>query len=230
MSAHVAHSVFHKWTNRVFLPMDEIDVAQSAISNWLKDILRQKQWTKNRLATETGVSKQVIGRSIDPSTDYRSVMSTINIQRIYRRTQVAPPNELLPSRVEEPGATEPEVLHLEAEGSQFAGMVLTPDQSVWEIKGRQLELAGVLPGDEVLLDRSVEPEDGNIVFAQVIDINTRTAETVIRRYERGSRQSPAFLHTETTNPECREKTLLVDGQRVNVIGTVEVFLRRRRSA
>ena len=92
----------------------------------------------------------------------------------------------------------------------------------WVLKSRAIEGAGYLPGDILISDAAVLPQAGDIVCAQIYDLRSGSAETVFRLYE------PPYL-ISASNETLLRKPLLVDNERVIVMGTVtETFRPRRR--
>lgn len=95
------------------------------------------------------------------------------------------------------------------------------NQGVWRLATRALELAGYLPGDMLLVDMTVPPRTGDVVCAQVYNLDRGTAETRIRVYE------APFLTTRTMDPTAADRPLYVDNERVRIAGTVVRSLRVR---
>jgi hypothetical protein len=98
-----------------------------------------------------------------------------------------------------------------------------PRADLWEIRGRALDLAGLLPGDVVAVDlgRS-ELKTGDVVCAQIYDWQKGSATTVFRIYE------PPYLVALSTDPQHR-KPVLVDGDRVLLKGRVVASFRQYAS-
>jgi hypothetical protein len=92
----------------------------------------------------------------------------------------------------------------------------------WRLKTRALEAAGYLPGDVLVSDNAIQPRAGDAVVAQVYDVRTGTAETVFRLFE------PPYLIAATSEAALR-KPLLVDNERVIVMGPITQSFRARRS-
>jgi transcriptional regulator with XRE-family HTH domain len=93
----------------------------------------------------------------------------------------------------------------------------------WEIRGRALDLAGLLPGDVVAVDlRQSEFKAGDVVCAQIYDWQKGSATTVFRVYE------PPYLIALSTDPQHR-KPVLVDGEQVLLKGRVVASFRRYES-
>jgi hypothetical protein len=98
-----------------------------------------------------------------------------------------------------------------------------PNADLWEIRGRALDLAGLLPGDVVAVDlgRS-EFKTGDVVCAQIYDWQKGSATTVFRIYE------PPYLVALSTDPQHR-KPVLVDGEQVLLKGRVVASFREYES-
>lgn len=96
-----------------------------------------------------------------------------------------------------------------------------PNAAPWILKTRAMEDAGYLVGDIVISDGSVPPHAGDAVVAQVYDLRSGSAETVFRILE-----SP-YLVAASSDPALR-KPLLVDNERVIVMGTITQSFRARR--
>lgn len=91
----------------------------------------------------------------------------------------------------------------------------------WQLKTRALEDAGYRAGDIVISDQSVLPHAGDAVVAQVYDVRSGTAETVFRILE------APYLVAASADPALR-KPLLIDNERVIVMGTITHSFRSRR--
>lgn len=96
-----------------------------------------------------------------------------------------------------------------------------PNAAPWLLKTRAMEDAGYLSGDVVICDAAMSPKAGDAVVAQVYDLRSGTAETIFRILE-----SP-YLVAASSDPALR-KPLLVDNERVIVMGTITQSFRARR--
>lgn len=96
-----------------------------------------------------------------------------------------------------------------------------PDATAWILKTRAIEGSGYMQGDMVIADARVQPRAGDAVCAQVVDLRTGAAEIVFRLFE------PPYLIASNTAASLR-KPLLIDDERVIVMGTVTESLRLRR--
>jgi hypothetical protein len=96
-----------------------------------------------------------------------------------------------------------------------------PNAAPWLLKTRAMEGAGYLSGDVVISDAAAGAKAGDAVVAQVYDLRSGTAETVFRILE------PPYLVAASGDPALR-KPLLVDNERVIVMGTITQSFRARR--
>lgn len=87
------------------------------------------------------------------------------------------------------------------------------------LQTRALEVAGYLPGDVLIYDLNGQPNLGDVVRAQVYDRNGEIEETVWRIF------SPPVLIGLTRDPSLLPKPLIVDNDRVVVMGTVIGMIR-----
>lgn len=90
----------------------------------------------------------------------------------------------------------------------------------WVMKSYALELAGVLPGDVLVVDLNLQPQPGDIVCAQIFDWSGTRAETVFRVYD------PPFLVSKSMRSGS-EKPMTVDNSTVVIRGVVASILRKR---
>lgn len=97
-----------------------------------------------------------------------------------------------------------------------------PNAAPWVLKTRALESAGYLAGDIVISDKATAPNAGDAVMAQVYDVRSGTAEAVFRILE------APYLVAASSDPALR-KPLLVDNERVIVMGVITQSFRSRRS-
>ena len=204
--------------------MNDIRATQLSISQWLKPLV-DKAGSIGKLARLTTVSKQTISRAIDPGPDYTSVMQTVNILKIASSMGVQPPAGIgapsLPSGFSEPESFE--ISHNEVPEELHPSHL---DQHVFRINTRAIELPphGYMPGDIVMIDRTVKPQKNDVVCAQVIDNHSGTAETVWRVYD------PPYLYPQTTDSLINKKPLTVDGESVDIVGPIIKSLRVREHA
>lgn len=189
-------------------------------------------WVGSRTGkSDTALAKEA-GQSENTLTRFRSrdgaVLSGLTIRLICELTGLpGPETYLLPNSSGFSEETAPYKAATKGDDSLISRMVAQalkdrPNAAPWLLKSRAIKDAGYLPGDILIADASAAPQAGDIVCAQVYDLRQGTAETVFRILE------PPYLLAAGSDPSLR-KPLLVDNERVIVMGTVtETFRPRRR--
>jgi transcriptional regulator with XRE-family HTH domain len=183
-------------------------------------ILKDNNWTANKLASEANVSKGTISRALN---DPRFVTSMTTIDKIARAANIqGPAPDAKPAN--SPGMREPEAVYLAAPAD--LPEQLTPDntQAVWRLASRAAELAGYMPGDYLLVDSAAVPVAGDLVCVQIVDQGSGSAETVFRIYD------PPYAVVRTMDAAISQKPQIVDQDRVSIWGAVVKSLRIRKGA
>jgi hypothetical protein len=216
--------MLHNW--QVFKPTPETPMAQPAnmraiIKDWLEGVMRRHDVTARQIALRSdGISPSTIYRALED--DGQFVMSTTKLAQIASAF-----GEDLPDVLARPGTPAPMATGLNEEMTPYSGGDLPVaaragnDQGIWTIGTTALDLEGYLPGDKVIVDMTVRPEPGDIVCAQVYNMQRGTAETVLRMYQ------PPFLMTRSANRRTEAKPLFIDNERVLIRGTVVRMIRDR---
>lgn len=203
--------------SRVFQRTERQRVARDdkeRLRQWIAGALQRTGWNAARLAREARVSPATLSRALDAGEKF--VPSTATISRIAAATGIpAPPlGGIVPGR----GFGEAEVEPC-TETAALPAFVEDAAHDVWRMRSRALELAGVLPGDLLMVERDRPAVGGDIVCAQVYDLQRESADTVFRLYDQ------PFLITRTMDPAAHRKPLLVDGQAVLIVGVAVRVLR-----
>lgn len=191
-------------------PVDGV-IDRDSIHGWIDRIRAQYRIEVPDIAKKAKVSASTIYRWLDEGYAFNPSMTSL--RKIAQAFDVAMPGlgERDPHFV--PGFSEGDVQRL-VPGPEIHDDELPRNQSRWRITSRVLELAGFLPGDDVIVDMSVQPRSGDVVCAQVRDLESGSAKTRLRLYE------PPFLTTRTMDPTANERPLYVDNERVYIMGTV----------
>lgn len=205
-------------------PHDDIAATQAAVSRYIKQVRRTRGWSQTKTAKVAGVSKTTIGRNENPPEDYTYVMSTTTLRRLAQGSGIKLPPELhdVDAGGMARGFAEPEVVEIFQEDAPPELEISSPDQTVWEVHGRGLEMLGYMPGDMVLVDRSVRASEGDAVCAQLVDDMRGTAETVFRVWR------PPYLMTETWHQDAKKAPLPVNPD--CIVGPVVRSLRVRKKS
>lgn len=193
-------------------PTDYPEGPQALARDWILKVLAAKGWSANRLAKEAGLSSATVHRALnDPH-----VTSNTTLEKISKATGI-------PSPIAAHASGQPGFREADAEPMRAPARTEDPAQTWWRLNTRAAELAGYLPGDEVLTDARIVPRAGDLVCAQVYDLRRDTAETVFRIFD------PPYLIARSMDPSVPAKPLLVDGQTVVLVGTV-IRTQRTREA
>jgi transcriptional regulator with XRE-family HTH domain len=187
-----------------------VPTARDNIRAWLRQVLETKGWTPNQLAKAAQVSASTLSRALN---DDRFTTGIPTIEKVVRATGLPPPEGIgiTKGKLGTGGFREPEATPMPARSSDNDA---DPNLSEWRLNSRALELAGYLPGDFVELNQTLAPSGDDVVCAQVYDISRGTAETVFRIFD------PPYLVTRSLDERVSRKPLLIDNERVRVVGTV----------
>jgi hypothetical protein len=186
---------------------------------WLRRVMQITGLKATPLAKRAGLSPSTLLRALD--NENPTLLDTRSINKIVDKCGVAGP-ETYAHRGQEPGPGFAESgleIISDEENELFAGAPMTPTQGRWHVRTRLLELAGCLPGDDLLADSAVSPERDDIVVAR--EVTENGPEMILRVYD------PPYLLTATIDRDERKKPLLVDHSRVSIWGTVVKVLRTR---
>lgn len=185
------------------------------IRDWLREVMRATKLKPTPLAKGAGLSPSTLTRALDEdntvSLERRSIQKIVDTYNVpwpagYGGGQAARSADF------GSGFAEDElVLASDKEADPIA---LSPTQAIWQVKGRALELAGILDGDFVLADSAVQARPHDIVVAQIVRTARPGADTVLRLYD------PPYLLTATMRPDQMAKPALVDNVHVSIWGVV----------
>lgn len=208
--------------------------SREVVRSWLRRVERQTGLKTTALATKAGIAPSTLLRFLgEDSTGYLSQRS---IDKIVTAFGVEPPTSYNYDAALAASQHDRHALlagFQEAEVEQLGDVALvalqlttlrpeSPNQSVWRINSRGLELLGYMPGDIALLDQAEAPRRADVVCAQAYSADNTSAESVFRYYD------PPYLLTRTADPGAQRKPLLVDGERVVIMGVVVRSMRVRR--
>ncbi|CAA0096065.1 Uncharacterised protein [Starkeya nomas] len=191
---------------------------------WLRQIVRDTGKSLTQIASEAQVSHTTLTRFDRP--DYSGTLNTLTVQQIAEAMGVEPPGGINPAELPVRRAglqrdAEPFAMNDDTDprGAVKALIGNRAGAAPFRMRTRALELRGYLPGDVLIVDMNADPREGDIVCAQVYDFSGN-AETVMRVYEK------LVLTAATLDAEL-QKPLLVDGERVVVMGVVTDMVRTR---
>lgn len=195
---------------------ERMRLSREIIRSWIADIERRFHVSRNELAQRAGVKPSTVYRWFDDRFGHMPAFSTL--QQIADAFGVELPGTSSAATPAVQGFAEGDAAPWEGPPDEE----LQPNQSDKLIATRALELIGYLPGDVARLDMSVPPRPGDVVFAQVYDLDRGVAQTRLRLYD------PPFLLTRSLDPAIDGKPLYVDGARVAIVGPVVKLTRLRK--
>jgi transcriptional regulator with XRE-family HTH domain len=186
---------------------------RAEVSDWLREIKRKTGLSFDAIGEKSGVNSGTLYRWMDPNrseapshASLLAIAEAFGVQMPGHRASTKPVGGLA-----EAGAVRLDPPEVE--------LPPNPNQSWWRIRDRALELAGFLPGDQVMLDQSLQPRQGDAVIAQIYDIEAGAAETVARIFA-----FPALV-SRSADPAFATRVDLIDNARVKVMGTIVRLIR-----
>jgi len=188
---------------------------------WLREVLEATGLKPAQVATGAGTSTSTLTRFLNDES-YKGILAPDTVERIKNKYNVPGPEELSAAR-RTPliGLSEAARLDTRKEKNELAqivGSILRgrPNVEAWRLKTMALESVGYLPGDIVfvqILGENEMPKQQDAVCAQVVDYQHGAAETVWRVYD------APFL-VGAGQDRTAYKPLLVDGERVKIVGVI----------
>lgn len=206
------------------LPRGDAGTAK-AHRDWLRDLPRLTGEPLTRIAQKSNVAPSTLTRPLQGGEHDTSTLHAHTIEKIVAAFGVDPPPGVAPPRPEgaraafrEDAAEYTPEPHDPLAGALQALRGGSNAIAAFTVKTRAIELAGVLPGDVVLVDlNNVDPVPGDIVCAQVYDWGRMRAETVMRVFERAA---PVDLLVSRSADQAFAAPIVVDGERVVVKGVL----------
>lgn len=193
---------------------------------WVKAIMSFKGWTQTDLARHAGLDPSTLSRffrEVNPG----ATLQTHTVDKIAAVGGI-PPFQTEPPQLPR-GFAEQEAVPLQGgipddvtSRAVIAAKGGKNGLDPWVLKTRVLETAGYLPGDILMVDLNGEPEDGDVVCAQIFDRLDRP-ETIFRIYEE------PYLVAASHDPLLRRPFHLSKDQ-VMVRGVVVTSIRPRKAA
>lgn len=195
---------------------------------WLRAVARYMNLSLSELALKAGLAASTVTRYINDGTGTLTITER-SLDKIATYTGI--PKNVFPGQRRLPGFGESEAVPYDAaagerlpawvEAAIAAHKQGRPGVEPWLMKGWALDLLGIYPGDVLMIDQNRRPKAGDVVCAQLTDLATGRAETVMRRYE------PPYVvtHSAKTGPSRPE---LVDDERVIIMGVEDGIIRPRQ--
>lgn len=199
-------------------PSDFSDAA--LVQDYLHRAMARAGWDVAELARQVGVSYTTIGNPAAGKGAGR--MAFALLRRIAERTgePLPLPAAAAPGLAEDaaPAPAMPEDLRERRLVAELAPGAR--NASVWTVKTAALQLAGIVPGDKVVLDPDAAPREGDAVIAQLYDWDRVSARTVLRLF-----QPPYLVAAAADAVQYRPITL---DQAVGIKGAIVARYQLRR--
>ena len=186
---------------------------------WIKAVAEHVGVSLSELARRSGMAPNVLTRYVNDRSG-RVGISQASLDKIYDYSGIAPHH--MPGHFEARGFQESEARRFEMDDVTYSeGMREDVAEAVsgrnnqvpWVLKGRALDLVGCLPGDVLIVDHARDPRNGDIVCAQIYDLDRGTGETVFRIWTK-----PFIMSASSAGGLARPMT--VDDVNVKIMGVV----------
>lgn len=192
---------------------------------WLRAIKAETGWSNNKLAKAAGISHSTLSKFENDPLNERP-LDTATVAKIAAVSPI-PHYENVRGAMPE-GFDEGEAAPFDtaANDDEVVNRAVTAikngsnSMQSWTLKSSALENAGYRPGDVLIVDSSKAPVQGDVILAQIYDLQGG-AETAFRIYHK------PYLVASSNNPRHLAPTLI--DQRVDVRGVVTALVRPRLS-
>jgi hypothetical protein len=193
--------------------------------DWLRRLPELTGKSRTAIADEIGIARTTLTKPLKPTDPGTSTLNATTIEKIVIRYGIPGPGS-----ADDPGVipgkkaalAQDAQPYVASEGGSFETAVraLVGDRmnvKPWRIETRAVEMEGYLPGDVVLVELGAKPHHGDIVCAEVFDLERGRADTVMRVFEEAG--PVKLLVAKTMDPKL-QRSLVVDGDRVAVRGVL----------
>jgi hypothetical protein len=211
---------------------DEEHETDAAIRRWLLEVIAQTGLKATPLAKAAGLAPSTLLRALDPK--HPGSLETRSIEKIVNTFHVNPP-EMFSSNTRDDKAVsvagmtghitsrrrEKEVSEVARDSIPELGAA--KDQFVYTVHTDAISAFGYLPGDIILVDTRVTGRTGDAVLGQMASPFGGVSELVLRLYD------PPYLISGARAMSLYHKPLLIDNERVLVLGVVTKTMRLRKS-
>lgn len=200
-------------------PLQDQLTLRETIRTWLENVIASHGVTARKVAVQSGIAPSTIYRALEEGGDF--VMSTTILAKISNAFGEPMPTGMGGAAAQVPARGFAD-LDLVAYVGPAPDMPTRPEDNHYRarVMSDVLNLEHIRPGDVLDFDMSIEPRAGDIVVAQHYNRAT-AAETVLRVYQ------PPYLLTRSSNPAIDQRPMLVDNERVKIMGTFVRLVRDR---
>lgn len=189
---------------------------QRETKEWISAIARHLNLSPSQLALNSGMAASTLTRFLNDKSNTVGITQS-TLEKVAHYSGFRP--QQMPGRARA-GMAEPDTIPFAQDNTDWPKWVLSAVDAAkvgrngveaWVMKGAALDGIGVMPGDIVIIDQNERPSSGDVVLAQIVDLMTGAAETVMRLY-----QAPFLTtHSMRLGPGRPEH---VDEDRVSIAG------------
>lgn len=189
---------------------------QRETKEWIKAVARHLNLSPSQLALNSSMAASTLTRFLNDNSNTVGITQA-SLEKVAKYSGFRP--HQMPGRARV-GMAEPDTIPLQHDNTDWPKWVRSAVDAAkdgkngveaWVMKGAALDGIGVMPGDIVLIDQNARASSGDVVLAQIIDLATGSAETVMRLY-----QAPFITtHSMRLGPGRPEH---VDEDRVSIAG------------
>ncbi len=201
-----------------------MDSSQRETKEWLQAVATHLNLSPSQLALNSGMAASTVTRFTNDKSG-KATITQASLEKIAKYSGFRPGQ--MPGRARA-GMAEPDTIPLHHDVTAWPKWVLSAIEAAkggrngveaWVMKGAALDGIGVMPGDILIIDQNARAKTGDVVLAQVVDMVSGSAETVMRLY-----QAPFLTtHSMRLGPGRPEQ---VDDDRVTIagvrIGTIRI--------
>lgn len=189
---------------------------------WIRAVLAQTGLNLNQLAKKIGRSGSTLHRPMNDPGNTTMISSRVlaeiagfaglRVMEFPGRQKGFSENEAVPYIYEQ------NKQEVSSAASAVKAMVGNRNgRDPWVVQTALLDMAGIIPGDILIVDLNKRPVSGDIVCAQLYDWTADRAETAFRIYD--APYLTSYSKQRTTKP------IMVDDDTVKIMGVVDGLIR-----
>jgi hypothetical protein len=182
-----------------------------AVRRWLERVIKATGLKATPLARAAGLSPSTLIRALDPNS--QTTLERRSIVKIMSAFGVGGPDA---ASVAKP---DPDLLVVDTASTT----PLAAQQFRRRVTSRALELAGLLPGDDVVFDPDEQPRPLDIVVVAAFSGDNQPA-VLLRLFD------PPYAITRSMDETVTTKPLLIDNERARITAVAIRFERSRKYA
>lgn len=199
-------------------PLQDQLSLRETIRAWLLALAKKHGVSPRQVATQSKIAPSTVYRALEQDGDF--VMSTTIMAKISKQFGEPMPTGMTGAAGAARGFSETDVIDFVGSLPELPEKAEDNHYRV-RVTSDVLNLEHIRPGDILDFDMTLEPRAGDIVVAQHYQLHRQGAETVLRVYQ------PPYLLSRSSNPAIDPRPMLVDNERVVIMGTFVRLVRER---